>query len=183
MERLLQFGACPTWNVPFSSKDTPHGTTPSVRRIPHMERPLQFGGDPHMERPLQFEGYPTWNAPFTPAFRQVRIIWITLYWTWWLVILTASLNLSCIFIIGKRLLRYFIVIFARTGLNLLFVVVVVVFTWCLHSDKTKCLEKFPSSVRRSSVCFWRCVEHNSPSAEVAHDFPSAHRVFLGIRRA
>jgi len=162
MERPLplQFEGYPTWNAPFSSEETPTWNAP-----------------------FSSEDIPTWNVPFAPAFRQIRIIWITLYWTWWLVILTASLNLSCIFVIGKRLLRYFIGIFARTGLNLLFVVVVVVFTWCLHSDKTKCLEKFPSSVRRSSVCFWRCVEHNSPSAEVAHDFPSAHRVFLGIRRA
>jgi len=175
MERPLQFGACPTWNAPFSSEDTPHGTPPSVRRMERLKAWTWNAFSPchHSVR--------TWNAPFTPAFRQIRIIWITLYWTWWLVILTASLNLSCIFVIGKRLLRYFIGIFARTGLNLLFVVVV--FTWCLHSDKTKCLEKFPSSVRRSSVCFWRCVEHNSPSAEVAHDFPGAHRVFLGIRRA
>jgi len=158
MERPLQFEGYPTWNAPFSSEET------------HT-----------WNAPFSSEDIPTWNVPFAPAFRQVRIIWRTLYWTWWLVILTASLNLSFIFVIGKRLLRYFIGIFARTGLNLLFVVVV--FTWCLHSDKTKCLEKFPSSVRRSSVCFWRCVEHNSPSAEVAHDFPGAHRVFLGIRRA
>jgi len=176
MERPLQFGGDPTWNAPFSSEDSPHGTPPSVRRMERLKAWTWNAFSPchHSVR--------TWNAPFVPAFRQVRIIWRTLYWTWWLVILTASLNLSCIFIIGKRLLRYFIGIFAGTWLNLLFVVVVV-FTRCLYSDQKKCLEKFPSSGRRGSVCFRRCVEHDPPSAHVEHDSPSAHRVFLVLLRA
>jgi len=125
---------------PFSSEDSPHGTSPSVRSIPHMEHPLQFEGYPTWNVPFSSEETPTWNVPFAPAFRQVRIIWRTLYWTWWLVILTASLNLSCIFIIGKGLLRYFIGIFARTGLNLLFVVCCCFFTRSLHSDKKNALK-------------------------------------------